>query len=208
MHSLAQLYNEYSHIFNDLVETTKRCKSSSKEKELLTKKYAIITKYIVNDIEELAKVTIKAVPITNHERNFQMKYTKTIESTIEDLKKPLNISKPNESWVKLKQLYNLFHQRLQRMSGTLLKMSDISPVLSNLKNTAISMPGVYAKEFIVSVEQSVITLPTKTKPKKLVFYGSSGKKYTYLFKGLEDLHLDERIMQFLSILKTFIVNLK
>ena len=29
--------------------------------------------------------------------------------------------------------------------------------------------------------------------------GSDGKKYTYLFKGLEDLHLDERIMQFLMI---------
>lgn len=27
-------------------------------------------------------------------------------------------------------------------------------------------------------------------------------RYTYLFKGLEDLHLDERIMQFLSICNT------
>lgn len=27
-------------------------------------------------------------------------------------------------------------------------------------------------------------------------------RYTYLFKGLEDLHLDERIMQFLSIANT------
>lgn len=42
-------------------------------------------------------------------------------------------------------------------------------------------------------------LPTKTKPKKLAFIGSDGKRYTYLFKGMEDLHLDERIMQFLSI---------
>lgn len=42
-------------------------------------------------------------------------------------------------------------------------------------------------------------LPTKTKPKKLAFIGSDGKRYTYLFKGLEDLHLDERIMQFLTI---------
>jgi PI-3-kinase-related kinase SMG-1 len=32
--------------------------------------------------------------------------------------------------------------------------------------------------------------------------GSDGKKYTYLFKGLEDLHLDERIMQFLVIANT------
>ena len=29
--------------------------------------------------------------------------------------------------------------------------------------------------------------------------GTDGRKYTYLFKGLEDLHLDERIMQFLAI---------
>ena len=29
--------------------------------------------------------------------------------------------------------------------------------------------------------------------------GSDGRKHTYLFKGLEDLHLDERIMQFMSI---------
>lgn len=50
-----------------------------------------------------------------------------------------------------------------------------------------------------SVDNLVQILPTKTKPKKLAFIGSDGKKYTYLFKGMEDLHLDERIMQFLSI---------
>lgn len=30
--------------------------------------------------------------------------------------------------------------------------------------------------------------------------GSDGRKHTYLFKGLEDLHLDERIMQFMDII--------
>lgn len=50
-----------------------------------------------------------------------------------------------------------------------------------------------------SVDNTIQILPTKTKPKKLSFYGSDGKRYTYLFKGMEDLHLDERIMQFLSI---------
>lgn len=29
-------------------------------------------------------------------------------------------------------------------------------------------------------------------------------RYTYLFKGLEDLHLDERIMQFLTIANTML----
>ena len=55
---------------------------------------------------------------------------------------------------------------------------------------------------IKSVDNNVQILPTKTKPKKLVFHGSDGHVYTYLFKGLEDLHLDERIMQFLSICNT------
>ncbi|CAL4069482.1 unnamed protein product, partial [Meganyctiphanes norvegica] len=58
---------------------------------------------------------------------------------------------------------------------------------------------------IASVDSNITILPTKTKPKKLSFQGSDGKKYTYLFKGLEDLHLDERIMQFLEIVNTMLV---
>ena len=46
----------------------------------------------------------------------------------------------------------------------------------------------------------VAVLPTKTKPKKISMIGSDGRKHTYLFKGLEDLHLDERIMQFMAII--------
>ena len=42
-------------------------------------------------------------------------------------------------------------------------------------------------------------LPTKTKPKKLSLRGDDGREYTYLLKGREDLHLDERIMQFLRV---------
>lgn len=33
-----------------------------------------------------------------------------------------------------------------------------------------------------------------------MFVGSNGHRYQYLLKGLEDLHLDERIMQLLSII--------
>ncbi|CAF4060523.1 unnamed protein product [Rotaria sp. Silwood2] len=50
------------------------------------------------------------------------------------------------------------------------------------------------------VGQTVQILPTKTRPKKLIFVGSNGHRYQYLLKGLEDLHLDERIMQLLSII--------
>lgn len=49
---------------------------------------------------------------------------------------------------------------------------------------------------------AVQILPTKTRPKKFAFIGDDNRQYNYLFKGLEDLHLDERIMQFLSISNT------
>lgn len=81
-----------------------------------------------------------------------------------------------------------------------LELSQISPFLSNMKNTPIGMPGNQQDEscFIQSFGKNVIVLPTKTKPKKLDVKGSDGKTYSYLFKGLEDLHLDERIMQLLT----------
>ena len=40
---------------------------------------------------------------------------------------------------------------------------------------------------IKALEDNLSILLTKTKPKKVCFLGSDGKKYTYLFKGLEDL---------------------
>jgi PI-3-kinase-related kinase SMG-1 len=47
-------------------------------------------------------------------------------------------------------------------------------------------------------------LRTKTRPKKLLFVGSDGRRYSYLLKGHEDLHLDERIMQLLRIVNSFL----
>lgn len=80
-------------------------------------------------------------------------------------------------------------------------MDVISPKLAALKSTSIPLPGKDGGHqcTIYSVSNSVYVLQTKTKPKKLLFVGSNGRRYPYLFKGLEDLHLDERIMQLLSI---------
>lgn len=83
----------------------------------------------------------------------------------------------------------------------ILELAHVSPYLHNLKSTSIGMPGYHNLDsscFIESFSSSVVILPTKTKPKKLDFKGSDGKKYSYLFKGHEDLHLDERIMQLLT----------
>lgn len=79
----------------------------------------------------------------------------------------------------LKQLQAKLQQRAQKRIAYTLKMSDISPAIFALKNTCIAMPGVSKKAgqiiSISSVENHIAILPTKTKPKKLVFHGSDGK---------------------------------
>ncbi|XP_036318874.1 serine/threonine-protein kinase Smg1 [Rhagoletis pomonella] len=199
-HSLSQLYSEYSAHFNALEAELKKAGGTATEKIML--KYSILMNHVVYDMQRIAAVTSKTAD-TNYERNFQERYSALVASTINELNQPFNPAKPFDGWVRIKQLYSVFQQRSLRGYASTLKIADLSPALENMRNTAISMPGVdtYAKDpvYIRSVDSAVHILPTKTKPKKLAFYGSDGRKYTYLFKGLEDLHLDERIMQFLSI---------
>lgn len=100
----------------------------------------------------------------------------------------------------------MLHQRSQRRQSASLIMDQISPKLAMIKSSTIPIPGKDGQFCTIhSIAPSVIILPTKTKPKKLFFIGSNGKRYPYLFKGLEDLHLDERIMQLLSIVNTMFV---
>ena len=117
------------------------------------------------------------------------------------LREPQDFGKPREVWSLLSDLQTRIGAKLLRKGQ--LNLPEISPALANLKETLIPLPGqelttINVKQF----EPTLNILPTKTKPKKIKIKANDGKYYTYLFKGLEDLHLDERIMQFLSIANT------
>lgn len=179
--------------------------NKDEKKSLIEEKHRIIIKPIVYILEQLQDVTSVEAQ-TPHEKQFQEKYLTIILEVIDKLKNPENPERPLESLLPLKQLQKKFQQKFHKRASYSLKMQDISPILANLKNTVITMPGLATtakKNVTISHVSNILSiLPTKTKPKKLVFYGSDGQTYTYLFKGLEDLHLDERIMQFLSITNT------
>lgn len=204
--ALGQVYAECSkRLANFQIDLNKFSDDSSAEKtNLLIEKHRILMRPILFVMDRLHAIT-SARPETNNEQQFQEKYLHIISDTIVQLKKPFNREQPNDAWLKFKALYAMLQQRAHKRAACTLKMIDISPVLAQMCNTAISMPGVENSAdneqliYIKSVNNIVHILPTKTKPKKLAFHGSDGKRYTYLFKGLEDLHLDERIMQFLSI---------
>lgn len=178
---------------------------SEEEKiSLVAEKHRIIIKPIIFVLEQLKEVT-NVEPETPHEKKFIERFSSEIDMVITKLKQPDHPEKPHVSLAPLKSLQKKFQQKIQKRSSYSLKMQEISPILANVRDTMIAMPGVTSSKTTVTishVSNVVNILPTKTKPKKLVFYGSDGQTYTYLFKGLEDLHLDERIMQFLNIANT------
>ncbi|KAG5885459.1 hypothetical protein JTB14_037040 [Gonioctena quinquepunctata] len=199
--SKRQLQLEYEiEKVNDNMNLDKEEKAS-----LIVEKHRIIIKPLIFVLEQLLDVTSVEAE-TPHEKLFQEKYLEDIKSVIGKLKSPDNPENPQESLQPLKQLQKKFQQKFHKRASYSLKMQDISPMLHSIKDTVIAMPGLALtakKNITVShVSNLVSILPTKTKPKKLMFHGSDGQSYTYLFKGLEDLHLDERIMQFLSITNT------
>jgi len=179
--------------------------ASEEKDKLIAEKHRIILKPVIFILENLLSMT--SIPAeTPHEKSFQEKFGAIIQEVINRLNNPKNPAKPQMASAALKHLETKLAQRVHRRAAYSLLMTDISPILANLKDTCIAMPGVAAIDnkivTIMSVDNNVQILPTKTKPKKLIFHGSDGHVYTYLFKGLEDLHLDERIMQFLSICNT------
>ena len=182
------------------VQSNQNLKESEKT-EIIAEKHRIIMKPIIFILEQLKTLTF-AEPETENERQFQKMFKKPINDTLDKLRNPENPDQPQESWRSLHTLYSKFRAKAKNRKSFTLKMSEISPVLASLRETKISMPGLSKSVSIRYVDNHVTILPTKTQPKKLLFKGSDGLKYYFLLKGSEDLHLDERIMQFLAIANT------
>ncbi|XP_005098211.1 serine/threonine-protein kinase SMG1 [Aplysia californica] len=192
---LAQLSTEIKR-----VEGNKSLSKAMKE-TVIREKHRTIMKPTLYTMEHLHEITSQAAQ-TPQERRFQAAYGKQIAAALQRLRDPQDPANPHDTWALFKSIHHSLQQRAQKRNSLQLKMDEISPKLASLKSSVIPMPGLTSAGKVVTIEavhNFAQILPTKTKPKKLIFIGSDGKKHPYLFKGLEDLHLDERIMQFLSI---------
>uniref|UniRef100_A0A336K3Y9 CSON000458 protein n=2 Tax=Culicoides sonorensis TaxID=179676 RepID=A0A336K3Y9_CULSO len=214
MVSMTQVYAESAKKINQFEQEWLKSKENLKQHEtkleIFKEKYKILIRPIIFVMHRLHQMTSRT-PETNNEKLFQEKFIRVFENLMKEFEQPFDPENPLSTWHKFKIVYNQMQQRSQRRSAYMLQMRDISHILFQLKDTAISMPGIQVGKglppvYIKSVDNTVVILPTKTKPKKLIFHGSDGKQYAYLFKGLEDLHLDERIMQFLSISNLMMTN--
>ncbi|TWW64309.1 Serine/threonine-protein kinase SMG1 [Takifugu flavidus] len=171
---------------------------------IMREKHSALMRPVVFALDHVCSIT--AAPAeTPHEVWFQQTYGSDIIFALERLRNPNNPANPASSWLPFKQIMLSLQQRAQKRASYLLHLEEISPHLVSMTKTEMALPGeVSASDAITiqSIGNTITILPTKTKPKKLFFMGSDGRHYPYLFKGLEDLHLDERIMQFLSIVNT------
>ncbi|XP_035788930.1 serine/threonine-protein kinase Smg1-like isoform X2 [Anopheles albimanus] len=214
--SLEQIYGEYTRRVGAFEAELQRLRDTGQleaRKALLTEKHRLLLRPLLFLLEQLFAITSRPAE-TNHERHFQNRYHRHISTMIAQLAEPLNFEQATiEGWARFRTIYNQLKARSQKRSSFFLNLYDVSPRLHQLTDTAIAMPGI-GRGFgsrtsgtgtdgqpirIRSVDASIQILPTKTRPKRMVFLGSNGRRFGYLSKGLEDLHLDERIMQFLSI---------
>lgn len=142
--SLSQVYGENVKKFQNFDNEFQALSKTPDKVELYTEKYRLLMRPVLFVLERLQEWTSKA-PETNNERNFQEKFSRFIETTISEMKKPFDSTCTLAAFNKFKYLYQLIQQRVHKRMNYTLKMSDISPVLANLKNTMISMPGVEPK---------------------------------------------------------------
>ncbi|KAG2222777.1 hypothetical protein INT45_013141, partial [Circinella minor] len=163
--------------------------------------YDNVMKFIISSVDKLLQVTILTTESkTPHEQWFVDTFGKRIIQAFEVLQKPKSIATFRNGWDMFIQVNRNLVFETHKMR--VLELEHVSPYLASLHNSTIGIPGMSNNDnspvYIDSFGSNVVILPTKTKPKKLDMRGSDGKKYSYLFKGLEDLHLDERIMQLLN----------
>ncbi|KAG0259388.1 Serine/threonine-protein kinase smg1 [Actinomortierella ambigua] len=202
LQSLTEQYQELSHIKGLAVEEKDMVMSDNYQRSLQP---------VLSQFDKLRDETLAASTESNHERWFVDTFGGRIRNALRYLSSPNDWSNLFYAFSLLKEICSDIGKELH--SGRVLRLSDLSPSLATLDFSEINIPsrlptygggGSSSRDDeldirIQSFDQQVIVIPTKTKPKKLVLIGSDGKRYPFLFKGLEDLHLDERVMQLLRI---------
>jgi len=171
--------------------------------DLIQEKYTAIMKPVALKLVRLMKETIDSETLeTPYEKNYFVKYGSIIREAYHSFCNPKDFSDLDNVFGPFKQLLLRLTKNAKKSSH---KLSSVSPKLSKLQSSSIPIPGLppqhHKRSFISiqSFEPVLQVLPSKTKPKKIIMRASDGSTYPFLLKGREDLHLDERVMQFLTI---------
>ncbi|UXI19497.1 zinc finger CCCH domain-containing protein 18 [Sarcoptes scabiei] len=199
-HSLNEVKKQVEALEKEIETTKNNANLYENEKILFIKEqHNIFFRRILYSLK-LTNMLTSDHPETPHEQWFQKNFTQSINLLIQSIQNPENINEPSNILYNYQNLFDTLRKRSMAAFNYRFQMQEISPKLAQLSNTVIPLPGIYDSSVTLKgIFKTVLVIQTQTKPKKIVFIGSDGRNHTYLFKGHEDLHLDERIMQLLSI---------
>lgn len=94
----------------------------------------------------------------------------------------------------IKQMYSLDNSTPFAHLSSLLSAQDFNSNLGADENA----------EYLSTIDEKVEIVASSQRPKSIVFNSSSGKKFKFLLKSNQDLRIDQRIMQFFSLVNTFL----
>ena len=175
------------HDFEKRVEKELRRKGTSPDVQLI---FASVAMSLTESLEKILK--IEMIGVHRNRINGLISHIRRLVTFVER-NNTLTASKLiSNEFCKLFRVFNEYFAHNQ-----VFKLTSLSPYLAKVNQTGIPLPSNFDLS-IVYVHGEVRVLPTKTKPKQLKFCASDGRQYTFLLKGMEDLHLDERMMQIID----------
>ena len=167
--------------------------------------YNVIMSSLSNVLTELELKTLRRHPRNLNERSFLRRFRGNLQSLLRAFRTPIfskraaNVDAP----LLIDHCRNLCAQISTEMASSCnIKLASVTKVLSDWhKNstTRIWIPGMPSLCRLGRISNDITVLRTKTRPKKLDMIGSDGRSFPFLLKAREDLHLDQRILQSLSL---------
>ncbi|KAJ3272712.1 Serine/threonine-protein kinase smg1 [Terramyces sp. JEL0728] len=175
--------------------------AESEQAQLINQTVSSLLKPLIFAVEKMCESTYLKGAVTPHERKFIDRYAKLIEAALAFLTNCNQSTDFATIWIPFNEILQNMTNDSKNIKNSTLSLKSLSPYLANLSGSAIHMPGLELEEIVMidSCFNEVKLIPTKTKPKRIQLHSSNGKSYSYLLKGHEDLHLDERIQQFIEI---------
>ncbi|KAL5032700.1 hypothetical protein RTP6_000768 [Batrachochytrium dendrobatidis] len=166
--------------------------------EVMKRNATSVMKPILFAMDKLNEQTVANGATTRHEQRFIEHFGEIIENSLKVLRETAKFEDPKILLNSFKEIHTQLIKYVRKNQS--IQLADVSPYLAGISGSLISIPGLMDENGALTIagcEHDLLIIPTKTKPKKIKFIASNGRSYSYLLKGLEDLHLDERIQQFI-----------
>jgi len=175
--------------------------SPNQRDRILGEKLEALLKPSIASLERCKASVFAPPPECDHDRSFISTFQPAFESLMSMVKGAPHAGGASEAGA-LDATKSLLQKVTRQLRKPTLSLSAISPYLATIRPQGVPMPGDLTPGGGVTLAgfgDVILCMPTKTKPKKVTLISSDGKQSSFLLKGREDLHLDERMMQLLSI---------